>query len=298
LRILFVGQFETKGSRQRNEELVYYALSKLVKVDKYFLTLRTYRELPRLSKKYDWILFSTPCIFSIFPDTLKKLKCKACVWTYDWMWIQGRQKKFIPFARSCDIALTTDDMIDWKSYGINHYCLRQGVDSRVHYRDSFDPAYQADVAFTGTIRSKKRQILATKLRNEFGDDFRIWDTVTYRNKGTAGESRRIFRKICASTRVLIGPGKLFDRVKEYWSNRVYITLGCGGFFINEHIPGLEKEFCNGKHLVLTDHPIDSIRYYLNHPGERKKIADAGCKWVHKNHTYNLRVKRLLEILKV
>jgi len=92
----------------------------------------------------------------------------------------------------------------------------------------------------------------------------------------------------------------FDGVKEYWSNRVYITLGCGGFLIQEYIPGIEKEFNNAEHLVVVhdlNYLPDVIQYYLDHPVERETIAKQGYEWV-RNYTYDVRAQKLVEILRI
>jgi len=299
LKILYVGKFEDQDIRERNEELTFFVLSKIIEVDKFHIRLKSENEIVKLSQHYDWILFSTPCIYVYDPSFLDKLKCKSALWVYDWMWGGGRESKFIPFAKKCDVVFTTDNMVDWGFYGINHHCLRQGIDPRVHYKVEPDPFYESYVAFTGHIYSRKRRVLARMLYREFGDKFRIWDTLKYRNDLPAWKSREIFRKICASTKVLVGD-KLFDGVKEYWSNRVYITLGCGGFLIQEYIKGIEKEFENKKHFVLVSDPTqlaDYIHYYIEHPIKRETIANQGYIEVVKNHTYEVRVRELIKILK-
>jgi len=85
----------------------------------------------------------------------------------------------------------------------------------------------------------------------------------------------------------------------YWSDRVYETLGRGGFMIHPYIKGLEEHFEDGKHLVFFkfgdfDDLKSKIDYYLEHDDEREKIRKAGHEHVKANHTYK---NRWTEIIK-
>ncbi len=61
--------------------------------------------------------------------------------------------------------------------------------------------------------------------------------------------------------------------------------------------GLDELFEIGKEVVVYDDDEDLLRkvdYYLAHDGERKEIAEAGCRRTHADHTYHRRVRHLLE----
>jgi len=80
--------------------------------------------------------------------------------------------------------------------------------------------------------------------------------------------------------------------KRSHSARVYRTLACGGFYLCRRTAEIEKDFTIGVHLDVFDTPdemVEKIVYYLNHPEERKRIADAGKEKV-KEYTFE---KRLL-----
>lgn len=299
MRILYVANFDTDASTaERTEEYIFSALSQYVNVEKLELVNLLEDELVRTSPRYDWMLFSTTAAYMLDPEFLARLKCKSVIWTYDWMWMEERWFHFIPFAQKCTLAITTDDMVDWGFYGLNHRCLRQGVDEKAHYPGKPDPGFASNVAFTGSVYTWRRKHIICDLKKAFGDKFRVWQTGKWRNNQTPERARKVFRTICASAKVLVGD-KLFDDVKEYWSYRVYQTLGCGGFLIQEYVPGMEKEFANGEHLVLVPdsrHLVDTCRYYLDKPAERGDIAKRGYRWVHEEHSYKKRAEKLIKFI--
>jgi glycosyltransferase involved in cell wall biosynthesis len=108
----------------------------------------------------------------------------------------------------------------------------------------------------------------------------------------------------ASTKVVVGdtlcPNFTYP---DYWSDRIYETLGRGGFLIHPYIKGLEKEFEDKKHVVFYEYNnLDQLKqlvdYYLEHEEEREEIRKSGHELVKNNYTYKNRWEHILkEILK-
>lgn len=85
----------------------------------------------------------------------------------------------------------------------------------------------------------------------------------------------------------------------YWSDRVYETLGRGGFMIHPYIKGMEDHFEDKKHLVFYQYgDFDQLRelidYYIEHDQEREVIRRAGHEHVKNNHTYKHRWQSILD----
>lgn len=82
--------------------------------------------------------------------------------------------------------------------------------------------------------------------------------------------------------------------------RTFETLGCKTFLLTNYTENLEKLFDIGKHLVTyttKDDLNNKVKYYLNNPEEREKIAKSGYEHVKKNHTYLNRAEKIIEIIK-
>ena len=81
--------------------------------------------------------------------------------------------------------------------------------------------------------------------------------------------------------------------------RVWDVLGSGGFLLTNFQAELPMYFENGKDLVYFESTDDMCRkaeYYLVHDDERNAIAMSGYEKVKKYHSYNLRIKEILEIV--
>jgi spore maturation protein CgeB len=108
----------------------------------------------------------------------------------------------------------------------------------------------------------------------------------------------------ASTKVVVGDTLCPNfKYPDYWSDRIYETLGRGGFLIHPYIKGLEKEFEDKKHVVFYEYNNwnqlqDLINYYLENDKEREKIRKAGHELVKKSYTYKNRWQSILKELNV
>lgn len=79
--------------------------------------------------------------------------------------------------------------------------------------------------------------------------------------------------------------------------RVWDVLGAGGFLLTNFQPEFLSFFENGKDIVFYDSLSDmqaKALYYLEHEDERKQIAENGHKKVKELHTYDIRIKQMLE----
>lgn len=82
--------------------------------------------------------------------------------------------------------------------------------------------------------------------------------------------------------------------------RTYEIPAAGGFEITDYIPGIENQFEIGSEMVVyrsMDEFRELVEYYLNYPEERMAIAKRGRERVLRDHTYEQRMKTLLQALK-
>lgn len=90
-------------------------------------------------------------------------------------------------------------------------------------------------------------------------------------------------------------------IKGDLNMRVFEVMSCGSMLITDKIEnGLNDFFENKKHLVLYENEEDlmeEVRYYLENEEDREKIAIVGQKEVHRKHTYDKRVEKVMETVK-
>ena len=81
--------------------------------------------------------------------------------------------------------------------------------------------------------------------------------------------------------------------------RTFEAAGRGAFQIVDARPELAKFFKPDKEIVTLGTKKDlkeNIDYYLHHPKERDQIADRSYVRDHREHTYEVRLRRLLHIV--
>lgn len=158
-----------------------------------------------------------------------------------------------------------------------------------------------DVVFVGSHRYHPewphRGELLLKLTERYGQRFHVFPGREPQVRG--GDLNRLYGR----ARVVVGdslcPG--FD-YPGYWSDRVYETLGRGGFLVHPRVPGMEAQLRDGEHLAYHDYNdfdvlFDRIDHYLDHEEERETIRIAGHAEVHARHTYLQRWQTILDILR-
>ncbi|WP_177167932.1 CgeB family protein [Marininema mesophilum] len=83
------------------------------------------------------------------------------------------------------------------------------------------------------------------------------------------------------------------------NNRTFDIAACRSFQLITHRRDLEKFYKNGVDIVSYHKPLDLLKkmdYYLRHPDERTAIAQNAYQRTMREHTYDVRVRRLLVIL--
>lgn len=235
-------------------------------------------------------------------ETLKALSIPSMTYHLDlWFGLQ-RQKDLesFPVYKLIDHFFTVDNqMAQWFNEKTNvkgHYLPAGVFGEECIYRPSIT---NRNVLFVGSKKYHAEWQYRTKLVE--------WLEDTYKNKfehyGNGGikSVRGIpLNKIYWTTKVVVGDTLCLNfNYPDYWSDRVYETLGRGGFLIHPYVKGMEKEFEDRKHLVFYEYGNfeqlkELIDYYIEHEEEREQIRITGHELVKNNYTYEHRWKHILE----
>ncbi len=161
------------------------------------------------------------------------------------------------------------------------------------------PIWKSDVAFIGNARpDEPRVILMQKLSQNYRVKVYGKNWEKFGLKATLKSvTPRLYGLICRGAKIVLG-ADITNEVQGYWSNRLWLTLGCGGFFLTSYVLGMEKYFINKTHLVWYNNQEDFfnlVEEYLSKPEERLRIARQGYEFVHKNYTFHHFVERVLDL---
>lgn len=83
--------------------------------------------------------------------------------------------------------------------------------------------------------------------------------------------------------------------------RIWDVLGCKGFLMTNFQAEIPYYFKNKEDLVCfedVEELVELAGYYLSHEEERKQIAENGYKKVCENHTFEQRVRKMMEVVPV
>lgn len=178
--------------------------------------------------------------------------------------------------------------------------ILEGCDRHDHrVRKALLPVWKSDVAFVGAAREGEARV---RLVRELS---RICEVKVYGKgwrkfgiKATLPEVRpRGYAKVCSGAKIVLGVDAV-TTIRGHWTNRLWLTLGCGGFHLTNYIPGMEEVFENRTHLVWyhsEEECVSLVQEYLSKPEERKRIAMAGYRYVHEHHTFHHFAQRVLDL---
>lgn len=184
-----------------------------------------------------------------------------------------------------------------RELGITPAYVTGASDPTDHFRVPPDPAWGGDVAFIGTADDRGDRLPVLRaLREKF--DVRVYGK-HWRKFGFTPAADEVFppqyRLICNSASVVIGADLRSD-VDLYFSNRTWLSLGCGAFLCTRYVPNLEEILQDGVHCAhwrSPEHAVEVVGRYLKDPEARARIAAEGYRYAHAEYSYARMLERML-----
>ena len=226
-----------------------------------------------------------------------------------------------PYVKASDVFLTMSEGLipEFKQYNHNVFWLTQAFEPSFFETGSITKQdidiYSSDVAFVGNLGSKnqylaRRSYLDSVIRS--GVNLKWWGPriprkfstlplifgklgMSYGGKFVWGEE---YAKVAQLSRIFLAFDSM-PHIRKSMSARMYTAVGCGAFYMCQHVEGIEEVLEPGKEIVTfrSEHEmIDLIRYYLQNDDVRKSISEAGKKRIMRDHTYEVRIRQLIEII--
>jgi hypothetical protein len=169
-------------------------------------------------------------------------------------------------------------------------------DPDIQYRYEVPAQWKADVMFTGKATHQRL--------GETGDRYslieRIFKMPDGRVYGSFGVSRveglDYFYALSGSKITL--SINITNDISMYHSDRLINALSCGTFVLAKHVPDTELLFEDGKHLRYFDTEEEFFElsdWYLKHETERRKIANTGMEYAHREYNCTMMAKYFIEL---
>lgn len=225
---------------------------------------------------------------------MAKASCPVVFWFFDLVdhpAVPGRWVSHIEWLASMTaLGFCTDGVAPQ----LGLHVLRQGADARIAGRHD-EHGERIPLLFAGMCRPKEhpdRWAQLQDLRGRYGGRLHL------RQSLQAGwVYREQFARLISRTDIVLAP---IDPTKsDYWSNRVYVVSGFGGFLLHPYCEGLAKEYVDGEEIVLyhgRQDLKDKIDYYLDRPDERRRISNNAIRRTLADHTYTHRCRELMRVV--
>ena len=175
--------------------------------------------------------------------------------------------------------------------------------------------YGSALAFVGNLSELpeyvgRRRSLARPLREGF--DLRWWGprpALKLRNLslllsplGRAHGGRSVYGPEFAKVVLLSSIFLAFDRAPHLcksMSQRLYMAVGCGAFYLCQEVEGIEEVLEPGKEIETfhgEEEMMDKIRFYVFREEARRRIAERGRQRVLAQYTYRHRFREMFSLL--
>jgi len=228
----------------------------------------------------------------------------------------------IPYVKASDIFFTMSEGLveEFRKYNPNVFWLTQAFEPAFFelkmITDEDVKFYSSEVTFVGNLGSKD-QYLSRRCDLEkvidAGYKLKWWGPkiprkfstipLLFGRLGRAYGGRFVWGEEYAKLARLSKIFLAFDsmpHIRKSMSARMYTAVGCGAFYLCRYVDGMEEVLEPGKEIAVfrSEHEMmDMIGRYLKNDAERKRIAEAGKNRVLREHTYEVRARQMMELIK-
>lgn len=228
----------------------------------------------------------------------------SVVWFTDFPGSSTYRNRVLEVAPHYDlVAVQSRDMatVLEQSAGIRSFWLPAAADPSIHF--PLDIPVKNEVWFIGSWYPRREELLQALDGYPLHVAGPGWENASHL-KGASihpgGQKPETIREVCSSAAI-----NLSIHLCEGWGRveftqagpRVFEILACRGFMLSDRVGDLDELLTEGTHYAgfcSTGELRERVDYYLRQPEERERIAQSGFECVLSQHTYEERVRNLME----
>jgi hypothetical protein len=225
------------------------------------------------------------------------------MWYHDPQWYRNTYRPdiahIVAVGKQTQTIFVSGFDAEWRKLGLPAKFLPSAADRDIKPVEP-KKEFASDVSFIGTGYDPVRAQFLLKVANKY--DLRVWGKgwedwrkpLHWSGRPVQGKQ---FAAVCSSSKISLGVNP--DRAKAastYTSDRTWMVILAGGFYLGHGTPGLTEMLREGDHCAWytdIDSCLTQIAYYLKKPEQRERIRREGQAFVRENHTFDQRIHNLL-----
>jgi hypothetical protein len=254
--------------------------------------------------KADFV-FLSKCL-ALDPGTVSEIISETpnAMWYHDPQWHRDLDRPDIAhiatIGRLASTFFVTGFEREWKANGLNAVFLPAAGDAGIA-PVGYDARFGAEIAFIGTGYDPDRARLLVEIAKRF--NVRVWGPgwdqwraeLSWDGKSVEGKE---FAGVCSSSKITLGinPTRAAGG-SDYTSDRTWMVMLAGGFYLAERTPGVAGMLREGEHCAFYSglgECLERCDQFLASAELRTAIRVAGERFVRANHTYDQRISNILE----
>ena len=232
--------------------------------------------------------------YEIWLETLQVIQAGGDVaticWTTDDSWKYREVSRFIGSSYHAITTTYADVLPKYHRARIPNVLLTQWAANSENLQEPLSPTdCQYQVSFVGAAHGNRRRRIAELL--EHGIEVSCFGHGWPAGPVAGEDILRIMRESIISLNFANAKGQ--NQIKA----RTFEVPGAGGFLVTEYAPRLEEFYTIGKEIEIfhgTAQLVEKINYYLSHPEKRDAMARACFERTIREHTYEIRIKEVLD----
>jgi len=190
----------------------------------------------------------------------------------------------------------------WHSRSVPVHCEPLAADDEVYYPPSSPVPERHKITFIGGWWPFKGQQLDRYLKpilDRYRSDVAVFGrNWPYASRGELADEQFNPTVWGTSVNLTFHEPSQVQGVPVHVNERIFKLLACGAFVLSDNNLCLQEYF-EPDEIVLCPTPeemLDKIRHFLDHPEERRRLAEKGHQAVMRRHTYKIRAEKLLRAL--
>jgi len=232
--------------------------------------------------------------YEIWLETLRIIQAAGDVaticWTTDDSWKYREVSRFIGSSYHAMTTTYPEMLPMYQRDRIDNVLVTQWAANSENLKEPLSAdECEYQVSFVGAAHGNRRKCIARL--NEYGIGVSCFGYGWPSGSLAAEKIPQIMRKSIISLNFANSRGQ--NQIKA----RTFEVPGAGGFLLTEYAPGLEKFYSIGNEIAVfsrKEELVEKINYYLSHPDKRDAIAKAGFQRSTRDHTYEIRMKEVLD----